>query len=274
MRRPARSPSTKRPHSREVEDGTVPVAENADLSDDDCGEHTEEGARCSRTDLDARSPARNCSPRWILCCPAHPPAGRVSRIRRPAGKRRADALGQRCGPYLSHSHRPMSGGVLPHRHLDPARRPGSSTPSVLPGHQRRHRRPQSHCDSTLGTVIVDGDGVPLDVGTQRATVPPAIRKGLAIRDGGCAHLAAGGRCPGATPTTSSRGAAAARPASITACCCAEHHHTAIHHGGWQVYLGPRPPPLVHPHLHKPGASRTGTPAPHARRTMTDLPTAA
>jgi hypothetical protein len=52
-----------------------------------------------------------------------------------------------------------------------------------------------------------------------------------------------------------------------------HHHTMIHHGGWQVYLGPdRHPWFIPPH--DPAGPEPQHLRSHARRTMTDLPTAA
>ncbi len=51
------------------------------------------------------------------------------------------------------------------------------------------------------------------------------------------------------------------------------HHTAIHHGGWQVYLGAdRHPWFIPPH--DPAGPEPAHLRSHARRTMTDLPTAA
>ncbi|MFW3123975.1 hypothetical protein MMAG44476_39993, partial [Mycolicibacterium mageritense DSM 44476 = CIP 104973] len=47
------------------------------------------------------------------------------------------------------------------------------------------------CDSTTGTVLVDPDGAPLDVGRSERLFPPHIRKALAIRDQGCAFPGCG-----------------------------------------------------------------------------------
>ena len=52
-----------------------------------------------------------------------------------------------------------------------------------------------------------------------------------------------------------------------------YHHGLIHHGGWQVYLGPdRHPWFIPPH--DPTGPQPAHLRSHARRTMTDLPTAA
>ena len=41
------------------------------------------------------------------------------------------------------------------------------------------------CDTTVTTVIVDGEQVPLDMGREKRLFPPHLRKALYLRDGGC-----------------------------------------------------------------------------------------
>ena len=42
------------------------------------------------------------------------------------------------------------------------------------------------CDSTVSRVITGAASQPLDVGRKTKVVPPALRRAVAVRDGGCA----------------------------------------------------------------------------------------
>ena len=42
------------------------------------------------------------------------------------------------------------------------------------------------CDSTVSRVITDAASQPLEVGRKTKVVPPALRRAVAVRDGGCA----------------------------------------------------------------------------------------
>lgn len=44
------------------------------------------------------------------------------------------------------------------------------------------------CDCSVSRVVTGPDGLPLDVGRSRRTVPPQTRRALAVRDGGCRYL--------------------------------------------------------------------------------------
>src|SRR6266511_4267087 len=60
----------------------------------------------------------------------------------------------------------------------------------------------------------------LDLGRATRAVSPALRRALAVRDGGCAAVGCDRPHPGPTPTTCTIGSTAGRPASTTWCCCA------------------------------------------------------
>ncbi|KAA0114140.1 HNH endonuclease signature motif containing protein [Mycolicibacterium sp. P9-22] len=264
----ARAIAIDKAATQPVEDGTVPVAENTDLNDMTLVQN-DEGRVVASLDLDALTGEELLTALDPLCCPIPLPDG--SPDPRPVGKRRSDALGQLVRTYLSHSHRPMSGGVLPHVTL--IRPPGLVDTLGFTGPISAVTADLITCDSTLATVIVDGNGAPLDVGRSERLFTPAIRKGLAVRDGGCAHPGCGrpvSWCDahhiipwGSDGTTSIDN-------GVLLC---RRHHTAIHHGGWQVYLGPdRHPWFIPPH--DPAGTEPQHLRSHARRTMTDLPTAA
>jgi hypothetical protein len=250
------------------QDGTVPVAENADLNDMTLVQN-DEGRVVASLDLDALTGEELLTALDPLCRPVPLPDG--SPDPRPVGKRRSDALGQLVRTYLSHSHRPMSGGVLPHVTL--IRPPGLVDTLGFTGPISAVTADLITCDSTLGIVTVDSAGVPLDVGRSERLFTPAIRKGLAIRDGGCAHPGCGrpvSWCDAHHITPWGSDGTTSIDNGVLLC---RHHHTAIHHGGWQVYLGAdRHPWFIPPH--KPGEAEPAHLRSHARRTMTDLPTAA
>jgi hypothetical protein len=253
-----------------VEDGTVPVAENADLNEMTLVQN-DEGRVVASLDLDALTGEELLTALDPLCRPIPLPDG--SPDPRPVGRRRADAFGQLVRTYLSHSHRPMSGGVLPHVTLIRPQAPGFVDTLGFTGPISAVTADLITCDSTLATVIVDGNGAPLDVGRSERLFTPAIRKGLAIRDGGCAHPGCGrpvSWCDAHHITPWNRGGNTSIDNGVLLC---RHHHTMIHHGGWQVYLGAdRHPWFIPPH--KPGEAEPAHRRSHARRTMTDLPTAA
>ncbi|WP_228032612.1 HNH endonuclease signature motif containing protein [Mycolicibacterium sp. P9-22] len=252
------------------QDGAVPVAENADLNDMTLVQN-DEGRVAATLDLDALTGEELFAALDPLCRPVPEPDG--SPDPRPTGKRRADAFAQLLRTYLSNSRRPMSGGVLPHVTLIRPAAAGLVDSLGFTGPISTTTADLITCDSTLGTVIVDPAGAPLDVGRSERLFTPAIRKGLAVRDGGCAHPG----CGRPVSWCDAHHIVEWRPGGVTSLdngvLLCRRHHTAIHHGGWQVYLGrDRHPWFIPPH--DPGEAEPAHLRSHARRTMTDLPTAA
>ncbi|MGU3502086.1 DUF222 domain-containing protein [Mycobacterium sp. C31M] len=251
----------------------VPVAEDANLNNVSIVRNGD-GRSTVTMDLDAVTVEEFMAASDPLTRPVPLPDG--SPDPRPPGRRRADAFGQIVRTYLSHSDRPMSGGVLPHVTLiRPPQTDGDECVDQLgfTGPVSAATADLIACDSTLTRVIVDHTGVPLDVGRSERLFPPHIRKALGIRDGGCAFPGCGrpvSWCDAHHITPWSEGGTTCLDGGVLLC---RMHHTLIHHGGWQVYLGrDRHPWFIPPH------DPTG-PAPehlrsHARRTMTDLSTAA
>ncbi|MDZ7887256.1 MAG: DUF222 domain-containing protein [Mycobacterium sp.] len=252
------------------DDGAVPVAENTDLNDMTLTQ-TDDGRVSAALDLDALTAEELLAALDPLCRPVPLPDG--SPDPRPIGKRRADAFGQIMRTYLSGSQRPMSGGVLPHVTLIRPQAAGFVDSLGFGGPVSATTADLIMCDSTLTAVNVDAAGAPLDVGRSERLFTPAIRKGLAVRDRGCAH-------PGCGRPVSWCDAHHIQPWASGGHTCIDNgvllcrlHHSAIHHGGWQVYLGTdRHPWFIPPH--KPSEPEPAHLRSHARRTMTDLPTAA
>ncbi|MDZ7881765.1 MAG: DUF222 domain-containing protein [Mycobacterium sp.] len=270
VRKKAREIAIDKAATEPHDDGAVPVAENTDLNDMTLVQ-TEDGRVSAALDLDALTGEELLAALDPLCRPVPLPDG--SPDPRPVGRRRADAFGQVMRTYLSGSQRPMSGGVLPHVTLIRPQAAGFVDSLGFGGPISTRTADLIMCDSTLTAVTVDGAGAPLDVGRAERLFTPAIRKGLAVRDRGCAH-------PGCGRPVSWCDAHHIQPWSSGGTTCIDNgvllcrlHHTAIHHGGWQVYLGAdRHPWFIPPY--DPTGPEPAHLRSHARRTMTDLPTAA
>jgi len=110
---------------------------------------------------------------------------------RSPAQRRADALGEICRMFLDGTDRVPGGVERPHISvvvdLDTLRgvggkQPDSSEGTVLSAGAVRRLA----CDAAVSRVIVRGPSEPLDVGRTTRVVPPALRRALAVRDGGCA----------------------------------------------------------------------------------------
>ena len=89
------------------------------------------------------------------------------------------------------------------------------------------------CDASVTEVSVDPEGTPLDVGRKTRTIPPAIRRALVVRDGGC-------RFPGCTNQRWLDahhlehwvdGGVTSRDNLALLC---HTHHESVHEGGFSV----------------------------------------
>ncbi|MBT8166719.1 MAG: DUF222 domain-containing protein [Acidimicrobiia bacterium] len=105
-------------------------------------------------------------------------------------QRRADALVDLCRDYLDHGEAPVKGGERPHMNVIvslQALEQRSGYPlelgeaGVISGDAAR----RIACDCGISRIITAGDSEPLDVGRRTRTIPPAIRRALVVRDGGC-----------------------------------------------------------------------------------------
>ncbi|MGK2855241.1 MAG: DUF222 domain-containing protein [Microbacteriaceae bacterium] len=264
----ARAIAIEKAATQPPEDGAVPVAENTDLNEMTVVQ-TDDGRVAATINLDLVTGEELIAALDPLCRPVPLPDG--SPDPRTAGKRRADAFGQLMRAYLSNSQRPMSGGVLPHVTL--IRGDGRMDTLGFGGPVSARTADLIACDSTLTSVLVDQDGAPLDVGRAERLFTPVIRKGLAVRDGGCAYPGCGrpvSWCDAHHITPWEHGGSTCLDNGVLLC---RRHHTAIHHGGWQVYLGPDRHPWFIPQ-HEPSGPEPAHLRSHARRTMTDLTAAA
>ena len=119
------------------------------------------------------------------------------------------------------------------------------------------------CDTTVTTIIVDGEHVPLDIGREKRLFPAHLRKALYLRDQCCIKC---GAPPGRTHAHhiihwTHHGETSLANGCLLCPAC----HANVHHDGWDVVMGLDkhpwliPPAAVDPH-------RKPIPA-HNRRTM-------
>jgi hypothetical protein len=94
------------------------------------------------------------------------------------------------------------------------------------------------CDAALVTMLDDPAGATLDVGRRTRAIPPALRRALRVRDGGCRFPG----CPqrrfvdGHHIVHWSRGGATSLANLVLLC---RHHHRLVHEGGYGLtVLGP------------------------------------
>jgi hypothetical protein len=113
--------------------------------------------------------------------------------REPA-QRQADALAEACGFALTHADSsvvPDNGGERPHLNvtieLEDLEKRARAACLDLGGVLTPAALRQVCCDAGVIPMVLNGAGQPLDVGRTRRSVPPAIRRAVAVRDRGCAH---------------------------------------------------------------------------------------
>ncbi|WP_415046346.1 HNH endonuclease signature motif containing protein [Gordonia sp. (in: high G+C Gram-positive bacteria)] len=131
------------------------------------------------------------------------------------------------------------------------------------------------CEASVCIALVDGEGVPLNVGREKRLFTPAIRKALVIRDRGCAFPGCGAPaswCDAHHVEHWEHGGETSIGNGVLLC---RRHHTVIHHGGWAVFLGRDGHPWFTPPADAEHPSRGREPMrSHGRRTLTSFSSAA
>ncbi|MGZ4691257.1 MAG: DUF222 domain-containing protein [Acidimicrobiia bacterium] len=90
------------------------------------------------------------------------------------------------------------------------------------------------CDSSVSRIVTGPDSLPLDVGRTRRTVPPALRRALVVRDGGCRFPGCDrppGWCEAHHTTHWIHGGRTERDGLVLFC---DRHHHVVHQPGWTV----------------------------------------
>jgi hypothetical protein len=110
--------------------------------------------------------------------------------RRLPAQRRADALGEICREWLDLAERPAIGGERPHvvvtidlAALEARARGRASLEDI--GTITPESARALACDAAVTRVITDARSEPLEVGRKTKVVPAALRRAVAVRDGGC-----------------------------------------------------------------------------------------
>ncbi len=111
--------------------------------------------------------------------------------KRTPAQRRLDALVRVCRHYLDTADTPVTGGERPHIGVlldleSLEARAGRRCDLERYGRIHPETARRLACDAGVARVITDGASQPLDVGRRTRTVPPALRRALVARDGGCA----------------------------------------------------------------------------------------
>lgn len=169
---------------------------------------------------------------------------------RSPARRRADGLVELCRRYLDSGQLPAQGGVKPHVTVTMSLAELTATLDTgQPISAEAARR--LACDAGIIPAVLGSDGEPLDIGRATRTIPPAIRRALAVRDKGCVHPG----CPRPADWCDAHHVRHWSNGGPTALAnlvllCAEHHWI-VHHTAWEIafihgipYLVP--PPLVDP----------------------------
>jgi Domain of unknown function (DUF222) len=192
------------------------------------------------------SKGRPSSPRAIQPL-SGPVSGDDGPDRRTVEMRRADALVDVCRLAVSSGQTPVDGGqpaqVIVTIDSDALARDVAVGQldvgtALSPDATRRLA-----CDAGILPVILDGAGVPIDVGRSRRPFTGSARTAVLIRDGGCAFPAASGRLAGVISTTSCSGPPVVLPTGIMASPCARTTTTSSITGapggrsGWATTTG-------------------------------------
>jgi len=169
---------------------------------------------------------------------------------RNAAQRRADGFVELARLALDHEQLPISGGGRPHLEVlcpvdtllgDAGVRPAllpqaPGGPGLVPHESAR----RLSCDATVARVLLNAESVPIDLGRSQRLFPPALRRALALRDGGCRFPGCG--FPSAWTDAHhldswAQGGLTSRSNGLLLC---RFHHRKVHEGGWCIRaVGPK-----------------------------------
>jgi hypothetical protein len=90
------------------------------------------------------------------------------------------------------------------------------------------------CDASVVPVTRDRDGSVLDVGRRTRTIPPALRRALEVRDGGCRFPGCGLRFTEGHHIVHWKNGGETKLSNLVLLC--RHHHRAVHEEGFRVRM--------------------------------------
>jgi hypothetical protein len=169
---------------------------------------------------------------------------------RPAGDRRtcaqqlADALVQLADNQLATGGLPFLRTVKPSVVVtiplsdlaDPATGPGSATTGFGATLSAARARWLA-CDATITRIVLDTDGLPLDVGRSKRVVPPHIRKTVELRDRTCVFAGCSAPKHWCDVHHLLEWALGGETTLANSALLCERHHTKVHHG-FRVHRDP------------------------------------
>ncbi|MHA7662830.1 HNH endonuclease [Mycolicibacterium sp. HS_4_1] len=227
-------------------EGGLPAAEDRSINTVD-HRVTSDGRLQVRADLDAEVGAKFVAAMEQWSAPRPEPDGTADV--RSAGRRRADAL----EAVLDIAARGGDIASAPRTQLlltVPADTPDLAQLEFM-GSISMATLDRLACDTTVTTVIVDGEQVPLDMGRDKRLFPAPLRKALYLRDQCCIKC---GAPPGRTHAHhivhwTHHGETSLSNGCLLCPAC----HANVHHDGWDVVMGLDkhpwliPPAAVDPH---------------------------
>jgi hypothetical protein len=148
--------------------------------------------------------------------------------------RRADALGRIAESFLKHGPAALSGGerhqIVVHVEAETLQEGGAGRceledgPSIPVETARRLA-----CDSSVVTILEDGEGEPLSVGRKTRSIPAALRRALKSRDRGCRFPGCGNqRYVDAHHIQHWAEGGETKPSNLVTLC--RFHHRQVHEG--------------------------------------------
>jgi len=164
-------------------------------------------------------------------------ANRPKGDERTRAQQNADALVQLCDNQLAAGILPLLRTVKPHLIvtidvedlLDPSTGPGAAQTGFGATISAAAAR-WAACDATVSRLVLDADGLPLDVGRTQRVVPPHIRRAVERRDRHCVFAGCGAPthwCDVHHLVEWINGGETSLENSALLC---ERHHTKVHHG--------------------------------------------
>lgn len=176
---------------------------------------------------------------------------------RTPAQRQAHALADACGYVLEHAELPATGGRRPVLNvtirLDDLEGRCRSAMLDFGGRLTPEALRMAACDAAVIPIVLDGHGLPLDVGRATRVVPDGLRRAVIARDGGCARC---GRPPSWCEVHHIRPWQDGGETSLVNCVLlCKVCHRLVHHAGWSVRLRDdrpefRPPSWIDPQ-HRP-----------------------
>jgi len=172
---------------------------------------------------------------------------------RTPSQRQAHALVDACGYVLEHGEVPATGGRRPVLtvtiRLDDLEGRCRSAMLDFGGRLAPEALRMAACDAAVIPIVLDGHGLPLDVGRSTRVIPEGLRRPVIARDGGCARC---GRPPSWCEVHHVQPWQDGGETALTNCVLLyKVCHRLVHHAGWMVRLRDgrpefRPPRWIDP----------------------------